>query len=286
MDREGQHLPTQANKINIMSFSIYTCAFKLEENDFDWEDAIDNFTAFADEVVVAILSGDTVTRDLIKSKNRKVRVVDTPYTLEDPLAVGKLKNAALQNCFGQRQIGLDMDERIPLGQKTVWENLATNTIDRGGIDSILLPTIDLWGDVKTIKNDFKQYNGKFKWYLHRYGLKRGVVNFAKIGVDQIDNTKSDTCELLDQAGDLTHAAQVWDASIKDIPTYLDFLKKSGLYVFHLGYANLERRHKLNNEFWEGYKLKRCKGLEKSGVITDMEELEVETVEHGLPLWDE
>lgn len=218
-------------------FSIYTSAFNLIKNNFSYKQSIENFCNIAEEVVVAINKSEDSTLESVKSlsyKNLNIIEVDIPYT--DPLLDGKIKNAALQGTTKEFKIGLDMDEYIPLNQKTIWENLAQQ-LRFDDVDCYMIPSLNLY------KDKYHYFSITNKWYLHKANLYRGPVNFGRRSNGTIDTTKSDGCELIDINGNL--------AKSKYLPNDINILRQKNIpFVVHTGYISLDDRVLRNKNFWE------------------------------------
>jgi hypothetical protein len=267
-----------------MRFSIYTSAFNLVKNEFDYASALDNFTKFAQETVIAINSSNDGTLDAIQTWKRQnpervLRIIQCDIPYDDPLLDGKIKDAALQQTTGEILIGLDIDERILLSQKEKWIELAYG-LEFTPFDSFLIPSLDLWGSYDEIRWDEK-HNKKWKWYLHKKGLKRGPVDFGLTENGFLNLDKSDGCELTYPDGKLVRA-QTFTNNPKDtsLRGWLDFLKESP-FIVHLGYLNLDNRIHRNKEFWsKHWSLSANKDIK---VPLDKRELEHSTFAHGLDL---
>lgn len=221
-------------------FSIYTSAFNLIKNKFNYKFHIQKFSQFASEVIIAINTSedDSVNevKDFISQNCDNVYILETNFSYEDPLLDGKIKNAALQATRQDIKIGLDMDEYIPLWQKQIWENIA-NQLIYSPIKSIMVPSVNLY------KDNNHYFSITPKWYMHKKGLYRGPVNWAKKIDGTIDTSKSDTCELIDENGNLVYCIQT--------PCDIDSLRMgTNPFVVHNGYVNLNHRILRNNNFWE------------------------------------
>jgi glycosyltransferase involved in cell wall biosynthesis len=218
--------------------SIYSSAFNLLKNKFDFEWSIKNFTSFADEVVIAVNNSTDDTLQELKKLECKfcnLRLVECNYSYEDPLLDGKIKNFALQNTTQDYCISLDMDEYIPSWQYMLWRTLAYS-LGQDNCDCYMIPSVNLYKD-----NDH-YFSITSKWYLHKTGLFRGAVNFAKNSDGTIDTSKSDSCELLNVSGDLVKS-RATPNSIEDLRT------NSYPFVIHTGYKSLEDRVLRNQNFW-------------------------------------
>lgn len=260
-------------------FSIYTSAFNVLKNVFDYKEALDNFSAFADEVVVAVNTSDDGTLVAIQKHafgNDKIKVIQTDFSYSDPDLDGKVKNAALQETTEPFKIGLDLDERIPLSNRPSWVYAAELLEPVDNVFAAMVSSIDLYKENTLCKGVGA------KWYLHKKGLFRGVVNFAKNSDGTHDITKSDSCELLDSEGNLVPSASFAPIGLP-IPEALYILKSKGSpYVLHYGYVDLDRRAKINREFWKNHwSVEAGKPIDVATTVTELEKFPV--FEHGLSL---
>jgi hypothetical protein len=274
----------------VYMFSIYSSAFNLVKNQFDYVSSVDNFCKFADEVVIAV--NTSLDETLIKLLDLvgiypNLKIVQTDFSYEDPLLDGKIKNVALQHTSCEYKIGLDMDERIPLRHKHKWEFFAKSFEYRMDIDCIMVPSINLYGSLRHIKSSFKENLGA-KWYLHKKGLHRGPVNFALNSNGTVDTSKSDTCELIYSDGSLVKSdSLVRYADTTNLDNYLRWIEKKGIYVFHLGYVDFEKRVLRNLNFWCNHWIVESGGVNPvHKVHTNVKELDSNVIEHKLPLWQE
>jgi len=256
-------------------FSIYTSAFNLESSGLDWKEAIDNFAQFADQVVVCVNEDKENSFGLVfdflkKNKYKNVYVCLSDYSFDDPLFDGKIKNNALQNCTEEFSISLDLDERLPIYTKSAWLELAEE-LKHSEYVAALIPSVNLCGSNYTYKDV------GWKWYLHKtIGYHRGVVNFAKQDGEKIDINKSDTCELIDDNGNLVKSLQLQnDVNIinnHELP-----------FVYHLWAVDFDQRIR-QNKIWKPVWELRA-GREVTNIITEREELEkIPVFCHNLPLW--
>jgi hypothetical protein len=218
-------------------FSIYSSAFNLIKNNFDYIESINNFCRFADEVVIAVNKSEDNTFEALNSLNlNNLKLIETDFSYQDPLLDGKIKNEALQVTKEEFKIGLDMDEYIPLWQKDIWTNLAYQL--RFDIyDCYMIPSINLYKD----KDHY--FSIGHKWYLHKGNLFRGAVNFAKNQNGTVDTSRSDTCELIDSSGNLV-SSKMFDNDINSLRS------KIVPFVVHNGYLNLQDRVLRNKNFWK------------------------------------
>lgn len=263
-----------------MKFSIYTTLYLVNQNNLDYESALFNFSRFADEVVISTCPAGFVddTLDTLKTfidinKLENVNIVlNRDINFNNPLFDGILKDTALQHCSNEIVINLDGDEYIPLSQKYLWEEYGEFLLNRPDLDGISVHTVDLMKDVYHYKSI-----GQKPYISKKTGLKRGVVNYAKKENGHIDITKSDTCELIKENGDL--ASIMWQPQLTP-----EKIKQMGYpYVLHTGWINSEYREKIN-KWWKPVWEHRS-GSEVFDIITDKKELEnVQVQKHGLELW--
>ena len=249
-----------------MKLSVYTSLFNYDKGLFDLVDAFDNWSNYANEIVVSTFEDqhDEIMFECIDAasqvkKDFNLKIVSTKDTdLNDPLFDGKLKDLALKNCSSEIVIQQDADERIG-GLKKYWLEISKNLLQVLFPVSVFIPVIDLY-------KDYKHYKSlSYKWYIHtKRETNRGVVNFARREDGTVDVDKSDSCELINDNGDL-------------IPSTTDhrFVNTNDVnfpHVIHLGYVDLNNRCK-NNKFRE-----KCwtnlNGSEIK-VATDIESLESE-----------
>lgn len=269
-------------------FSIYTTIFNIDKefySDDFIKDAINNFKNFVGEegeVVISIPKSEKTSEKINILDNLGVKIVFADVNKENIYFVGQLKNIALQCTTRSAKISLDLDERIPIRQKPLWEEIFRNN----RYPAFFIHSLDLWGSIYHIKDDLSFYENKFKWYLHRDFLFRGAVNFGKLK-NGIDISKTDTCELIDSSGNLPPCFPIKkEDGYYDVQDYLDFIENEGLFVYHLGYADLDSRLKLNKEWWRDFKTKRNSGEEPFDIKTTKEDLNFPTIKHNLPLWNE
>lgn len=253
-------------------FSIYTSAFNLIKNNFDYKFHIQNFSQFADEVIIAINTSEDNSineiKDFISQNCSNVYILETNFSYKDPLLDGKIKNAALQATKQDIKIGLDMDEYIPLWQKPIWYNLATE-LKFNNFDCFMIPSINLF------KNKDSYFSITPKWYMHKGGLFRGPVNFGRKSDGTVDTSKSDTCELINNKGNL--------AKFQLTPSDIEDLRKNIYpFVVHNGYLNLEHRILRNKNFWKEHWKIESGGIDpKHKVHETLEDFKENYQQHNL-----
>jgi hypothetical protein len=224
-----------------MKFSSYTSAFNLIKMGFDWQSSLLNYSQFMDEVVIAINTSSDNTFEIlnkfIEDQNlTNIILCQSSFDYNDPAFDGKIKDFALQRTSGDIKISCDIDERFPLYQKNLWNRVARYLLSNEKVSAFLIPSINLCGDIYHYKDI------GYKWYMHKDGYFRGVVNFAKKENGKIDTDKSDTCELIDSYGNLVPTLK-FSNDIEDL--------RSGSipYVFHYWAVDKRQRQK-QNEFWQ------------------------------------
>mgnify|MGYP003627546874 CR=1 FL=1 len=218
--------------------SLYSTAFNLNQIDVNFDEVFSNWLYYVDEIVIATFrrEHEEVRDKVVQSKfydSKKIGVVSRHLDPEtDCYWDGKLKAAALKNCRKDVALQCDLDERIS-GDLSVFKNLEKEILKHDFACSIMLPSIDLYGDLDHMVNI------GYKWYLHtRKETTRGAVLWAKREDGSFDPEKSDTCELIDERGQLIPCIG------KVSPTEND------PKIIHLGYLDLEARKKLNKDFWD------------------------------------
>lgn len=254
-------------------FSIYSSAFNLIKNKFNYESAISNFSDFADEVVLSVNTSEDDTLDKLIQLSKdfpKLKIVSSDFSYSDPLLDGKIKNFALQSTTQEFKIGLDMDEYIPLWQKSIWEDLAYS-LRFDGVSAIMIPSLNLFKD----KSHYSSVTRK--WYLHKSGCFRGAVNFARKADGTIDTSKSDTCELIDKDGNLV--------SFRSISPEIEEMRKGTVpFVVHTGYLSLENRVIRNKNFWgDHWKVESGGEAPAHKVHLDVNEFTEKCFEHHLEI---
>jgi len=254
--------------------SIYTSAFNLIKNNFDYKFAINNFCQIADEVVICVNSSEddslnTLSKECNSFNNLKIISSDISY--DDPLLDGKIKNTALQSTSNNPiKIGLDMDEYIPLWQKDIWKMMAEMLIQDSCM-CYMIPSINLYKDY------LHYFSITPKWYMHKSGLFRGAVNFAKKNNGYIDTNKSDSCELIDIDGNLVAS--------KMTPSDINLLRNHNLpFVVHTGYVSLDDRLLRNKNFWSKHWLIESGGeMPPHKIHEKLEDFDYSPKTHGLNL---
>ena len=237
---------------------IYSSAFNLLKNSYDYLEPIDNFCSFADKVFIAVnKSEDDTLIELVKltSKYKNLSIIPTDILYDDPLIDGKVKNAALQfaeeNSESEYFIGCDLDETLPLEHKDRWRYLAQLFLDYYKWDAILAPSIDLWGSKETVRWEVGN-NRKYKFYLHRRGLMRGPVHWGLTSQGYLDLSKSDGCDLIKKdSKELAYAPRIDGHldNITDCAEYYSKIHDELIYVVHHGNEDLERKAFRNKQFW-------------------------------------
>lgn len=230
--------------------SIYTTAFNIEKNEFDINSALENFLKLADEVCIATIpDNDDNTQNILESitrNNPKVKVFMSYDINSDTFAKdGKLKNLALQNCAGEICVQLDSDERI--NDSSIWEMFIEKNkqIILDGY-AFMIPVINLYKD----KNYYRDI--AVKWYIHKKeGMRRGVVEFAKMPNGKFNKDRSDGCELIDENSNIPRSINIFHHPIFGSKSPIEILKTSKVpFVIHYGYVDLKRRASVNKNFWE------------------------------------
>ena len=256
--------------IKNIKISSYTSGFNLIKNEFNWEKALTNHSFIADEIVVAINSSedDTYQRvldfstahnarnppssieddDCESCKRGEIKIIETAFSYLDPDLDGKIKNAALQATSHDIKLGLDMDELIDPKMRSRLREVAASLVATEDIQAFFVPVIDLY------KNKYFYKGIGQKWYLHKKDLYRGTVNFARRPDGTHNTDQSDSCELIDEYGNLVRSVSMVlvDGSTTEDVTFDNIVSQNIPVVFHTGYLNLEKKVLRNKNFWKNH----------------------------------
>lgn len=228
--------------------------------------------------------------EFLKNQEKKffgLKIISSDFSYQDPLLDGKIKNAALQATSQDLKIGLDMDERIPLRHKDRWITLGNHLGPDSAFGAWMVPSLNLWGGLDTVRADFETHRNSYKWYLHRKGYERGPAAFARKSDGTVDTSKSDTCELIRPGGGLAPSFALMGDDIEDLGAYLDYIENAGTFVYHLGYVSYADRVARNRNFWnEHWKVESGGEPPKHKVHMDITEFNDDLTAHNLPLWDQ
>ncbi len=256
-----------------MKIEIYGSAFSLISNSFDYKSALNNFCNFADRVTVAVNTSNDGTFEALSqyktdNKIEHLNLVQCDYSYDSIDFDGQIKNFALQNTFYRGLVLLDLDEFIPLSQKPLWIQYAEQLYD-SDFEALMIPSINLCGSFNT----YKDIGHKF--YLHKRGLRRGIVNYAKLPNGKIDINLSDSTELVNNSNNLP--------KIATFPNDLESLKTGNIpYVFHQWAVNYDQRVR-QNEFWKPVWENRA-GRKVDNIILSKSDLEkISVFQHGLKM---
>lgn len=250
--------------------SIYCSGFNLENGLFDWQESLDRFYAFGDELCIGTTNDcKDKTIELLQnyiSDKPRAKLVITDFLCNGRLSDGQIKNAALQATTLPAKVMLDLDEVPVLSQKQLWIDYY-NQMVAAGAECLMIPSINLCGDIYHYKDI------AHKFYLHMAGLNRGVVNYAKKENEIVDIKLSDGTEILNKDGNLP--------KIVTLSNDINMLKQYNVpYVFHKWGIDLNKRigqNKFRKPIWE-----EMAGRQVDDVILDKKDIEnIEVFEHGL-----
>ena len=270
-------------------FSIYSTAFNVIKNSFDYKEAVHNFCSFAEEVVISINQSEDDTLEAFKELCKEydnLKLIKADVSYDDPCLDGKLFNVAIQSTTQEFKILLGLDQRIPLYQRGDWERLAYQ-MRFSDFDAYMIPILDLWGATRKLRWD-KDNNVSFMWALHRGDLYRGPVDFARLDNGKYDPSKSDSNELIYEDGSLVRSQQYLMGQCQTLQSYLETLKIQNVFLYHIGYVNFENRVKVNKDIWQKQweEIRPAEKRENQVAVTEAELEQYETFEHGLKLWNE
>jgi len=254
--------------------SIYSSAFNLIKNGFDYKKSINRFCAFADEVVICVNTSEDGTLEELKKLKEEFSnlvIVESHYSYKDPWLDGKIKNNALQSTTSEIKVGLDMDEYIPQWQKPMWTTMAYGLLGEYFFDCYMVPSINLYKD----KDHY--FSITPKWYIHKDGLFRGPVNYARKPDGTINTQVSDSCELIDANGYIARSTQ-FSKKLEDL--------QSGNFPFvvHEGYVNLDARLLRNENFWAKHWLLESGGVPPPHKVhRSLEDFDALAIKHNLAI---
>ncbi len=234
--------------------SIYAYLFNATVRDFDLDGTVANFTAFADEVVIATVKSEDDTYERLQAYETSLgaarfRVVMTDI---DPFKNnrfdGDLKTAAMKVCSKDNLLIIaDCDERFVLSQRPLWDSWGERLLNTQGVDGLMIPVLDLYGSRDTIRAD-QAIGSKFRLHKHTV-VKRGVPSYAERAGGLINTAASDTTEPLNRMGQLAIFATVVNNPVNLRPQMVQGLLGTP-FVVHEGWLNLERRVKIGREWWK------------------------------------
>jgi hypothetical protein len=264
-----------------MKISVYTTLFNIDKYFPDYQEFINNVLLIADELVIATLDNindiDLLSKETLRDD--RIRVISRPDLKPfTPDFDGQMKNASLQACTGDVMIQIDADERFS-PDAAQWKKLCAFFLQRPE-RACWVPVVNLFQD-KFHASDI----GK-KWYLHKPGLFRGVVNFARNEDGTHDTNKSDSCELIDKDGNLVSALQYvpFGVGIPDEGLAILINDEKMPFIYHLGWLDLDRRINIISDHWQKqWDAEAGKPVE---LPKNKEEIKREVFEHKLPLWSE
>lgn len=239
---------------------------------FDWMGALINFLSIADEVVVMVNTSEDDSYEAMAKFSEEFRglfIYQSHFDYSDPEFDGKIKNEALKMTTGDVKVSLDLDERIPVYQREMWRALAENLLNTTHISAVMIPSVNLCGD------EYHYKDIGYKWYMHKNGLKRGTVRFARKEDGKIDITKSDTCELLNDDDGLVPSYY--------FPREIEALRSDKIpYVFHYWGVDSKQRER-QNLFWKPVWENRS-GDRVGDILTLKEDVDsIEVYPHGLSI---
>lgn len=275
-------------------FSIYTSAFNIVKNGFDYDQSFRNYLEFGEEVIVSTINNnEDSTIEVLEeysSRHKNFKYIISDLDRKHPFFHGHLRDVSLQACSQEFCICLDLDELLPIWQKYNWISFA-RILSFSKFDSYLVPLLNLWGSYETIRWD-KDMNYAYKWALHKNiknKIRRGPVNFAIRQDGTVDVDKSDTCELIYEDGSLIKYSQIINDQNGNLSQYL-FECVSKMFIYHLGYADYDHRVRVNKNFWHD-QLKIHSGNRQEDRINKYIPMNTNVlvnkplITHNIPLWN-
>lgn len=235
----------------MIKYSLYSSAWNVIQNQFDYESHIDNFCEFVKddgEVVLMVnKSSDNSFSEIYKltQKYNNLVVLGCDISYDNPGMDGLVKNESLQATKNPIKLHLDLDEKILVSQKRIYNDLVLNFI-KSDYQAIMVPVINLYKDLYHYKDI------GFKWRIHKSGLFRGVVNFAKNPDGTHNIEKSDGCELIDSQGNLVNSAYLIGPNNNDEAKLEQIEQYECPYILHCGLIDLNKKAARNINFWQNH----------------------------------
>ncbi len=262
-----------------MKISVYSTAFNIIGKGFNFEDALDNWFYYADEVSISVNKSNDETflkiKDYAESKQYNLLIEETDFDYSDPFFYGKLENSALQRCTGDILFQQNLDERIG-GDINTLKKLCENLFNQNDYFSFFVPVINLHTDY------YNYIDIAQKWYIHKRGANRGPVNFGIKENCLPDYNKTSTDELIDNDGNLLPTFPL--NKIANNLDGIDYFKSGLPFTYHLGYVDLNERVK-RNEFWKNF-WEKATGGDSNTHSLNIEDYMSKTVSpHNLQLWN-
>jgi hypothetical protein len=262
-----------------MKISVYSTAFNIIGKGFNFEDALDNWFYYADEVSISVNKSNDETflkiKNYAESKQYNLLIEETNFDYSDPFFYGKLENSALQRCTGDILFQQNLDERIG-GNIDILKQLCANLLNQNDYFSFFVPVINLHTDY------YNYIDIGQKWYIHKRGANRGPVNFGLKENGLPDYNKTSTDELIDKDGNLLPTFPL--NKIKDNLDGLNYFKSGLPFTYHLGYVDLNERVK-RNEFWKNFWEKATGGDSNTHSLNIQDYTSKSVSPHNLQLWN-
>jgi hypothetical protein len=215
-----------------------------------------------------------ILEELKKNSDIPIKIIYNDEDTSIPGWDGRMKNSAHQAASHEVVAQIDLDERMS-GQPELWRELAGQLLQNDPqIKSLLIPSINLWGD-------YYHYSDiAAKWYLSvKKGTHRGIVNFAKTETG-FNRERSDSTEILVEGDNLAPSINFTQYSQFQDP--LQYCRSNLPFCWHLGYVLLDRRANINKDFWR--EVWQSYDVRDVDIETDVKQFEgKEVFEHKIPL---
>ena len=265
-------------------YSVYVSAFNLIQNEFDYKYHVDNFCEFVgDSGDVTICCNSSIDNTLEELKNltkkyKNLNIIESAESYDNPGLDGILKNIALQATKNPIKLSFDMDEAINLSLKDSIDSISEYFLN-SNYQAAMLPVINIIGD----KYHYKDIN--FKWRIHKQGLFRGVVNFARQNDGTHSIELSDGCELISADGNLVSSVYLIDPSLDDNKKLWEITNNNIPWIWHYGLLDFEKKAARNRNFWaEHWKVESGREVEVELSVQDFENKYNGTAKlHNLPI---
>lgn len=230
---------------------------------YPWKQAIKSLLGFCDEVVVVDgLSTDGTLEELQEWKKTepKLRVVKRRWKFDEPAMDGMMKAYARSLCTKEFCFQIDADEIVHESDYEKIHNLCN--ILSSNIKVVTLPVLDLYGSNKTVRSDRGLYKVRLSRNLREitHGIPKPFRKTNKQGKIYADPSVSDGCELINSSTLMPIDGHVsffnndmfvlQNTNMEGFKKYITEAFKKHPSVWHFSWADLERRIKVDLEFWD------------------------------------
>ena len=244
------------------TLSGYTTTFNPDKY-YPWRESIKSMLAICDEVVVVDGGSTDGTLEELqnwKKTEAKLKVFKRKWRMDEPAMDGMMKAYARALCTKEFCWQQDCDEIIHELDYPKITNLLNTFPAHAKL--VILPVIDLYGSPKTVRTDRGLYKARLSKNLPEitHGIPNQLRQTNVQGKIFCDKDLSDGCEYINSQtfnmidGQVTfYNQQLFDFQQKNTPEYKAMMTdayKKFPSIWHFSWNNLERRMKVDQEFWD------------------------------------